>query len=228
MSANQLNRYSQITRQSIREKCYDIDNKRTYELAVGALKVSVTRENGTGITKKYLRQLACDAFVAKYNNILKQDTRSIKLGEDYIDFSRDTVLKTVSVHMNKVPEIKPQIISFDSEGQPPTLIQICTGKDVYLYTTFEYPLSLLRDPEVKKIVCDLNAEKRSFGDITNATDIQGTEHKSLIRCIKDVYDFDLVKSKKLHIIGWNPPFSRAHIDYAVADAIWIWKLYHDI
>ncbi len=231
-SASMINHYSQITNQIIKENCYYKDNNRYYELSVGNLKVEVISDLVQ--SKKNLRQLACDEFIKLYSshientkiNHLKNKTEN-KI--DYLEYSRKTILNNVNTYLNeKLPLEKPKLISIDSEGQPIKLAQIAINENtVYLYTEIDYVKTLLADPDIKKILCDISAEERSFGcNIVNYHDIQGLERKSLTRCIYEKYGIDLLKSKKIHFNNWDI-ISEKHIEYAISDAIWTWKIYNE-
>lgn len=218
-----VNRFSQMSRFPIREVFLESNGELSLDLYVGEYHVKVFQKAGAGTTKKSLKHLACALFVQTYINPITQMFNYASQAADYLEYSRTTVLKNANIHINKIPETKPTKIAFDSEGIPPMLIQICFDeKNVYLYTDLTYPCTLLYDPTVEKLICDVQAEQRQFGPIPNATDIQGPEKKSLVKHVNEYENVHLQKDKRVHIRGWHYPFTKDQIDYAAADALWIW------
>lgn len=218
-----VNRFSQISRLPLSEKFTETQQQLTLYLSVGDLHVEVSRPIGAGTTKKLLKQLACDQFVQTYAQQIEHALTYKNQAADYLKYSRQTILQNATIHLNEIPNIKPTKIAFDSEGVPPTLIQICFDpNNVYLFTDLAYPKSLLYDPTVQKIICDLSAEQRQFGPIPNAIDIQGPDRKSLVTCVNEFAKVHLQKDKRVHIRGWRHPFTKDQIEYAAADALWIW------
>jgi hypothetical protein len=238
-----INRYSQIVNQPIIEKMdefhdndYDDYNyTRYYKLSIGELSITNVKRfteynmSDTDLTKKELKKIAVKKFLIKYYDVIKNTHKKIITGTDYLLYSRQTILnKSIRSYFNHKILTKPKIITIDSEGQPIKLAQIATNDTtVYLLTDFEYVKTLLQDPDIKKIVCDVEAEERVFGcKIINYHDIQGEERKSLTRCINEKYNINLVKDKRIHFNNWDI-LSEDHIDYAIADVIWLWKLIHE-
>lgn len=219
--AHIVNRFSQIARLPISEQFSQSEEHIILTLSIGKYSVRVYQTLGT--TKKRLRSLACDlfnqTFAQQIDDVFNYNAQAL----DYLQYSRNTILKHATIHMNKIPDIKPSKIAFDSEGIPPVLAQICFDpNNVYLYTDLTYPTALLHDSKVEKIICDVQAEQRQFGTIPNATDIQGPDRKSLVTCVSEHTKIQLKKDKRVHMMGWRHPFTQDQIDYAAADALWIW------
>lgn len=219
--AHIVNRFSQIARLPISEQFSQSDDQIILRLSIGEHSVRVSQPLGT--TKKRLRSLACDLFNKTYAQQIDDVFNYKAQALDYLQYSRNTILKHATLHMNEIPDTYPTKIAFDSEGIPPVLAQICFDPhNVYLYTDLTYPTLLLYDSNVEKIICDVQAEQRQFGTIPNATDIQGPERKSLVTCVNEHINIQLKKDKRVHMRGWHPPFTQDQIDYAAADALWIW------
>jgi hypothetical protein len=43
-----------------------------------------------------------------------------------------------------------------------------------------------------------------------------------------LYGAELKKDKRIHIRGWKPPLPQGHLDYAIADAVWTYKIGKEI
>lgn len=220
-----VNRYSQLVNLSVQERLIDNGATRTLEMSIGDLKVSVSETFAAGVTRKVLKKKACELFVSLYSDEINRIFLP-KYGFDYLQFSVDNVLENAKVYMNVAMTFKPQIVAFDSEGKPPTLVQLCVDENtVYLYTDFEMCKHILEDDSILKVVCDGHAEEKNFL-IHNMHDLQGKERKSLVRCIHETFGINLIKDKRIHYRGWNLPLKQSQLDYAVADVIWMWKIYH--
>ena len=242
-AANTVNSFAMRTNRVINENSYNIRKPdglySCFKLTVGEL--SATSEkfviSNADVKKRELRMMACKHFVELYGTLIEDAKYKPKTGIDYLEYSSDTVLRDVkNVYVNNptvFDKLKPTVVSFDSEGQPPTLVQI--GFDEHTVALFHLPQYtelvkyLLQDPNIKKIICDVDAEERAFKiKCQNLVDIgelgMDGKKKSLITRIHELYGTELKKSKQLHIRGWAHPLPQAHIDYAIADAVWIWKI----
>ena len=214
----------------------------TFSISIGNDSINI--QKNVDLPKKEVRCQAYKEFYETYKPIFeKPKTISVpklslkeqyesKPGLDYLQYSRDTVLQDVTVHVN-LPEFFSMyhtMLSFDSEGgKPPCLAQFCSDPTtVYLFYLPQFMkevCDILQDSNIAKIVCDKSAEEKSFGvSICNYVDIQGGNRKSLVTCIKEKFDVELKKDKRLHMNGWHQPFTKNQIDYAVADAIWTYKI----
>lgn len=221
-----VNRYSQLVNLPVVEKLLDDGSTRTFQMAIGDLNVSVSEAFAAGVTKKALKKKACELFISLYSEEINRIFLP-KHGFDYLQFSKEHLLAEVKVCMNVPMSFKPRVIAFDSEGQPPTLVQMCVAENlVYLYTDIDMCKHMLEDDSILKIMCDANAEQRHFGALNNVFDLQEKERKSLVRCIYEMFGINLIKDKRVHIRGWKLPLTKPQLDYAVADVIWMWKIYH--
>jgi len=221
--------YSQRTHQPISESWVPFVS---FELCVGSRSVKVE----SNVNKKAIKNMAYQEFIDQYPDVLNTNKRNIREkydeqpGYDYIRYCED-LLKDYVIHWNDISffATPKDVVSFDSENKPPTLAQFCVGYDIYLFDLPDHMsnvLKILQDPSICKIVCDVVAEEKTFGNIENVYDVQQNQNKSLSTCIQERFDIQLKKNKMIHIRGWHKPLSADHIKYAAADVMWLWKLFH--
>ncbi len=202
-----------------------------YSIKIGSKEINIQKDQN--IIKKDVRFYAYKEFYEKYEYLfikpkIPKVYNTTKPGIDYLKYSRDSILTETTIHINNIEffNMSFNLVSFDSEGSnPPCLVQFCfEPTNVYLFylPQFKYQVSnILQNPNITKIVCDVKSEEKSFKtNIINYIDIQGKERKSLVTCIKDKYNIELKKNKRIHFKGWKQPFTQDQIDYAAADAIW--------
>jgi len=228
--ANLIHTYSQIFKLRIDESFKDM----IYTIKVGNFKIEY--EADSSITNiKEIKLNAQQLFIDKYKDIMEKDIHNFRAGVDYIKYSKEHILTDCKIHYNNDEFFETHkdctLIAFDSEGNKPvSLAQICVDlNNVYLFDLPQYYdqiKEILINPNIKKIICDVYAEQRVFNIfIKNVYDIQGNDRKSLVTCIHEVFNIKLKKTKSVHITGWKTPLSQKHIDYAVADVLWMYKLY---
>jgi hypothetical protein len=231
-----VQRYAQLKNAAIHES-FDNDS-RVYSITLdegeGASPLTVSVQTET--TKQDAKLTACIKLLEICPRIkivgtsVRKSIREIyesKPGTDYVEYSRQTVLKNCNIHFNNTAFFKMNhdVVSFDSEGRPLRLAQFCCNMtDVYLFDLPKYyddVVQILTDPHIKKIVCDLRSEESSLGIvIQNYIDIQGTNQRSLTSLIEVVDQVQLKKNRMIHVIGWNHTLTKNQVDYAAADALW--------
>ena len=246
--ANTLNTFAMHINKPIKELTYNV---RKEDGLYSCFKISVGDGNdalwaigenpGVDMKRRHLRMIACGNFVEKYAEEIEVTKRKEKEGIDYMDYSSHTVLSSVKkVYFNDTSVfdiLKPTHVALDTEGIPPILAQVCFDENTV--ALFELPRFtgfikfLMEDPNIMKIVCDVRSEERNFAKyapikLQNYIDIgsgpNGAQY-SLVRLIKDNFDIQLKKDKGLHIRGWRAPLPQKHIDYAIADAVWTYKIW---
>jgi 3'-5' exonuclease len=231
-----VQRYAQLKKLPIGEQ-FDNDTH-VYTIQLGDYIESVE----THTTKQAAKTEACRILIDKFPHIevigtaprpSMDDLHAMQPGEDYIAYSRATVLQKCRIHYNDESFFEQQFdtVAFDSEGRPLRLAQFCCDdENVYIFDLPKYTQQvkgILTNPAIKKIVCDIRSEELSFGvEITNYLDIQdmkSEQKKSLVACIQQQCGVTLKKNKRIHIHGWdhnNSHLSRDCVDYAAADALW--------
>jgi len=203
-----------------------------YTIKIGDYNINVLSD--MNLSRKAIRINAYKEFYDSHKRLfIKSKPKKVydynsKPGIDYLKYSRENILPKTKIHINN-PDFFNQshkILSFDSEGSnPPCLAQLSSDpENVYLFYLPQFKdqvANILQDPNITKIVCDIKAEEKSFNQkIINYVDIQGTNRKSLVNCIKDKFNVQLKKDARIHFKGWIQPFTQDQIDYAAADAIW--------
>lgn len=228
--------YSQITKKKVVEQFEDDGSQRSFRLQVGDDEVVVT--DVVPIQRKVLKHKACRIYVETFKaeihkamDMHKLSQQSPPTGLDFVQYSKSTILRNVSLHLNDPAFFEQQhsVVAFDSEGQPPTIVQFATGtRHVYIFYVDQFKdqiRKVLSDTSVLKILCDKRAEERHFGEIANVHDIQANEKKSLVRLINETFNVELYKDKRIHFNQWRLPLTRQQVDYAAADVKWMFMLY---
>jgi hypothetical protein len=182
-----------------------------------------------------------ELFNEKYNiKEVVDELKRLEIAEDYVKYGIKNILPYITIHFNdpKFFDITYYTLTTDSEGhyanKYPQIIQFATSPtDIYIFTVelfLDNILNILQNPNILKIVFDLNAEEKAFKTkYNNVLDLQTSSKISFIKLIYDKLKVNLKKNKKIHIIGWDANhLSQNQLYYSAFDVAWMYKIYEII
>lgn len=211
-------KYAELMNLSVK---IDIEDNIFY-LTVGNYCISSEHEN-----------LIYEEFIQKYNihdAIFKLEAY------DFVYYGKTYILPYIHIRLNDPSffEQKHTVLTTDSEGhypnQYPQIVQFATSENnVYIFNVDKYKqqiLEILEDPNILKIVFDLNSEERVFKiKYNNVIDLQ-KNGISFVKLIYNKFNIKLKKNKRIHFRGWDAnKLSEEQINYSAFDVIWMYYLY---